>query len=368
MLLLSELWLTSCGGRVSRDDGDVRGTGGTSGGGGDIHAVGRGTAIGDTLLESGGTTPMGAGTGGMDTTDTTTGGAPPTESTPSRAIQRECPGGPLECQGESCCATINVPGGTFTQGGSPEEVAEPAHPSTVSEFALDKYEVTVGRFRQFVAAYASNTANAPVEGAGANPAIEGTGWQSEWNMSIHVGASSSDEKATWTDTPGTAAEESRAINYVDWYTAFAFCIWDGGRLPTESEWECAAAGGSENRIYPWGNTTPDCAHANFYSDFAPCQPYGSEGVVAVGSFPAGNGRWGHADLAGNVDEWVFDWDGAYPESACDNYANTTPSSGRGLRGGFYLASAANLRAARRLRGDPGSHLAFVGVRCARAVQ
>jgi len=54
----------------------------------------------------------------------------------------------------------------------------------VSSFALDKYEVTVGRFRKFVNAYVSNTASAPAVGAGVNPAIPGTGWQSGWNTSL----------------------------------------------------------------------------------------------------------------------------------------------------------------------------------------
>ena len=51
---------------------------------------------------------------------------------------------------------------------------------------------------------------------------------------------------TWLDTPGTPTEEDYPINCIDWYEAFAFCIWDGGYLPTEAEWGYAAAGGQQS--------------------------------------------------------------------------------------------------------------------------
>jgi sulfatase modifying factor 1 len=274
-----------------------------------------------------------------------------------------------------------VPGGTFPQGrsevpgasdyypGVPPEV--PEFSSTVSSFALDKYEVTVGRFRKFVNAYVSNLASAPADGAGANPNVPGSGWQSAWNTSLpaaqatfadptHLHCYSAYE--TWTDTAG--ANENKAINCVDWYEAFAFCIWDGGRLPTESEWEYTAAGGAENRLFPWGSATPDCTRVNFSG----C----SGTVVAVGSKPMGNGRWGHADLAGNVFEWALDWMDTYPTSASINYADISSSTrDRVIRGGDVTSWELQERAAYRLfyrPGEPGYSDVSVGLRCARIPQ
>jgi formylglycine-generating enzyme required for sulfatase activity len=272
---------------------------------------------------------------------------------------------------------MNVPGGTFTQGSADTTAlgAQPPHQSTVSSFALDKYEVTVGRFRKFVTAYVSNTATVPADGAGVNPAIAGTGWQTAWNTSLPADQATfaswlkcSTTYQTWTDAAGS--NENKAINCVDWYEAFAFCIWDGGRLATESEWEYAAAGGGGvdgNRLYPWGSAAPDCTYANFYNGYY-CSG-GSGSVVAVGSTLAGNGKWGHADLAGNVWEWAFDWFATYSASASNNYANATAGSGRVMRGGGFGGHAMDLRAAdRSWYDDPGVHGHLYGARCARTVQ
>lgn len=118
---------------------------------------------------------------------------------------------------------------------------------------------------------------------------------------------------TWTDTP--AGNEHRPMNCVSWYEAMAFCVWDGGYLPTEAEWNYAAAGGDQQRVYPWsspaGSLTPvDGSHASYW-DGTNCVGDGAAGcavtdLVAVGTKPLGDGRCGQSDLAGNVAEWVLD--------------------------------------------------------------
>ena len=69
--------------------------------------------------------------------------------------------------------------------------------------------------------------------------------------------------STWTPSPvsGSASQENLPINCVDWAEAYAFCIWDGGFLPSEAEWEYAAAGGSLQLDYPWGSAGPGTLNA-----------------------------------------------------------------------------------------------------------
>jgi formylglycine-generating enzyme len=95
----------------------------------------------------------------------------------------------------------------------------------------------------------------------------------------------------------------------------------------------------------------------------------------VGSKPAGNGRWGQADLAGNLYEWVLDYYATYA-SPCSDCAVLSPvsSSDRVIRGGSFDDSPGipgHLDTSTRMHVDPyvwSTTLTFmVGVRCARNV-
>ncbi len=294
---------------------------------------------------------------------------------------------------EDCCASLPVPGGAFYLGDDVSGdgmYATMAYPATVSSFHLDRLEVTVGRFRQFVAAGMGTQATAPANGDGIHPNLPASGWQTSWNASLLadttslVAALSGDcavetgEPAvdTWTDAP--AGNDNLPIDCVDWYEAFAFCIWDGGYLPTLAEEMYAASGGSEQRAYPWsvpfGSLALDATDAT-YSDGTSCiggtAPNCSLGaIVEVGTKPAGDGAFGQSDLAGNMSEMVLDWSlGAdlFP-SPCDNCAQLTdPGSGRHVSyEGAYDTPVASQRSADSMyKVAVTERWPNVGFRCAR---
>ena len=223
----------------------------------------------------------------------------------------------------NCCASSVVPGnaaGATLAGtsffrnydaASDGVYTSMASPATVSNFRLDNYEVTVGRFRQFVNAGYGTQARAPTAGAGAHPFLPTSGWDPSWNgflaqdaAQLQTAMKCDSAHQTWTDTPGS--NESLPINCISWFEAMAFCIWDGGYLPTEAEFNYAASGGGEHRAYPWspsatpGATTIDCSYANYTPQPAGCV----NGTNRVGSeSPKGDNRWGQSDLGGNVYEW-----------------------------------------------------------------
>jgi len=287
---------------------------------------------------------------------------------------------------EDCCSTATpIPGGTFFR--SYDLAADGMYPSmgypaTVSPFVLDRFEVTVGRFRKFVEAGRGTRANPPPASAGArflNGAAAQGGWNSAWDGSLAADSSAlvaavkcDASFQTWTDTPG--GTEEMPINCVTWYEAFAFCEWDGGFSPTEAEWNFAAAGGDEQRAYPWsnpaGSTTIDCSYANYRSDIptgAYCVNGTIGGVNTVGSTsPKGDGRWGQVGFAGNVWEWVLDHQNTY-ETPCTDCAQLASSASRVYRGGGFDAWGSLQRTNYRLGRVPSFRHPALGVRCARQV-
>jgi formylglycine-generating enzyme required for sulfatase activity len=261
---------------------------------------------------------------------------------------------------DDCCTSDHVAGGIFSL------LNDAGYPAAVDQFRLDRYEVTVGRFRAFVAGY---DLYKPQAGDGASPVLgPSSGWDPAFDASLPADSAAlrtslgcSQDYSTWTDTPGM--NESQPINCVSWYVAFAFCAWDGGRLPTATEWNYAAAGGDQQRTYPWGSQTPDPTFATFGCT-------GTQGacvIPPVGSTPMGAGKWLQQDLAGSMAEWTLDFYGDLPTNCADKCAYLVDAGlGRDLRGGDFNHDATELPTTYRVGFLPEQRQDFIGFRCARA--
>jgi formylglycine-generating enzyme required for sulfatase activity len=283
---------------------------------------------------------------------------------------------------DDCCQTTTIPGGSFLRDYDGQFNGDSSHPATVSPFVLDAYEVSVARFRRFTAATVAGWMPPAGSGkhlqlnGGAGLSVQGTdsyepGWDPAWNTHIPDATGGwqsyfgSCAQNSWTNSPGTTDVEP--INCVDWYVSYAFCIWDGGFLPSDAEWNFAASGGGDQRVYPWSlpptSDTISCSFATFLAGGMSC----GNGPTSPGSHsPKGDGRWGQADLAGNLAEWVLDTDSPGTGS-CDDCVvlSAAPGDSRAVRGGAF--DVADVRAA-----SPDSNIASdhthatdYGFRCAR---
>lgn len=332
--------------------------GATAPGGGDAAAGG-----GDAAADGGDAGAVGRDGGGADG-DVVSDGA--RADAPAGDAGSSCNGLPATCGGnKDCCASNVVTGGAFNRS------SDSAFPATVSTFKLDVYEVTVARFRAFVNDGQGTQASPPAPGAGAHPKIAASGWDAAWNGSLD--ATTAALKAdlacnpaypAWTDAPG--GNETRPMNCVSWFEAFAFCAWDGGRLATEAEWNYAAAGGDEQREYAWGSgidhtkASYDCSGRGFgncaFGDMSP-----------VGAFsPQGDGKWGHADLTGNVWEYTLDYlVEPYRLRTCTDCADLQVAPDRSFRGGSFANASFYEVTAARIGRSPVIRDYDVGIRCAR---
>jgi eukaryotic-like serine/threonine-protein kinase len=234
-----------------------------------------------------------------------------------------------------------IPAGPFQMGCSPDDEwcgddERPLHEVTLDSYLIDKYEVTNAHYARCV---------------DAGECTPPQGFSSARRNSYYASV----EYAAYP-----------VIN-VDWNQANSFCAWEGKRLPTEAEWEKAARGNEDTRIYPWGNDSPDCGRLNFYDDVNK-QDLCTGDTAAVGSLPAGASPYGVMDMTGNVWEWVNDWYAGsyYRDSPGANPTGPKTGEARVLRGGSWLDIARNSRLSDRNGGSlPGNENLNVGFRCVR---
>ncbi len=275
---------------------------------------------------------------------------------------------------QSCCSVAAVAGGTFLRdydgvldGGT--LYVDNTHMATLSPFTLDVYPVTIGRFRKFLAAYPGNLPQQ--DGLGKNPNNpDDPGWSMSWNAlmpptSAAVGTAISFNSLQWKAGEADGGYSDYPIASVTWYEAFAFCIWDGGRLPSSAEYNYAQSGGSEQRYFPWSNP-PSSTVVDSTLDV-----YNAGAMVPVGTTPLGNGKYGQADLSGNAFQWVLDTNSTTNSeipglpTTCNDCALFDAGPNRAFRGASYQAGETGLRSALNLSFKPDTRGFTVGFRCAR---
>ena len=270
------------------------------------------------------------------------------------ASQRSCPDA-----SEVGCGMEYVPGGTFAMG---EVMAYAATPLqlmiSLGAFLVDRDEVSVQRFRRFVLAGMPAVATGRVQYPSAELIIVAPPLLP---MPRTVG--DFDRAAcNWTSSPSD--RERFPINCITWFTAAAFCVWDGARLPTEAEWEFAARG-TDGRSYPWGTIFRDsgyCAIPGLVMDTC---------ALDDPRFMMGASPFGVRGLVGNVAEFVADSYEPYSDPGCwgmrarmDPLCRTS-SPDIVLRGSGAMSTMDGHRVASRSNTRPNATIASVGFRCAR---
>jgi formylglycine-generating enzyme required for sulfatase activity len=261
---------------------------------------------------------------------------------------------------ESLSSMAHFPRGTIVLGIDKGEIAKfqkifsvtvaqlfeesvPKHKVKVRSFFMDKYLVTNSQFKKFVDRH-------PDWQPGKVPARLDNG-----NYLKH-----------WVRDSFAADQANHPVVNVNWYAATAYCQAQGKRLPSEAEWEYAARGALESRLFPWGDEPASPKLANYSAGKL-------HTTSPVGSYPPN--VYGIYDMAGNVWEFLADQWGKYPASAGDTKPDENSSgcrtsflevrTRRVIRGGSFDGDPINLWVEYRDSHPPDGSQPFVGFRCAK---
>jgi formylglycine-generating enzyme required for sulfatase activity len=243
---------------------------------------------------------------------------------------------------------ISIPAGSFTMGHPAHPDASPLHQLDLPAFRIGKYPVTIAEFDEFMVARGYETEKFWTQ----------MGWR--WRESRRVTA-----PGFWNDPQFNGA--GQPVVGVSWYEAVAFCDWLSEkysrrfRLPTEAEWEKAARGADDVRVYPWGDRD-EINRAN-------TAELGLGRTTPVNAFPLGASPFGVFDMSGNVFEWTLsqwgknwqDREFAYPYRADDGREQVEGSAARVMRGGSWFNPSIEAQVwhrARYLAGSRGSNVGF----------
>ena len=240
---------------------------------------------------------------------------------------------------------VLIPAGKFEMGRNDTDsfFEQAVYTVRVDAFYIDTHAVTNLEYQQFL--------------------IENPSWQKDRiEDEFHDG----DYLLNWAGNNYPAEQANHPVTWVSWYSAMAYAMWVGKRLPTEAEWEYAARGGLTGKKYPWGDVLSG-AQANYDRNVGD--------TTVVGKYPA-NG-YGLYDMSGNVWEWCLDLhdDDFYftsprknprsgtnePEWIIDNFMEITAE--RVLRGGGWSAPLEAICVAHRFRLLPMNTTYDYGFRC-----
>ena len=236
---------------------------------------------------------------------------------------------------------VQIPGGTFRLGAGRDEPfvfdnEKWAHPVPLRPFAIARAPVTQAEFAAFVAddGYRRSELWGPAgwRWRQAGEVWHPIHWRSEGNGWLRR------DFDRW-----LPLEPHRPVIHVNWYEAEAYCRWAGRRLPTEAEWETAAAASGNDlsapkRRFPWGDEPPNPARAQLDGYRLGC--------CNVAALPAGDSHFGCRQMIGNVWEWTASDFLPYPGFVADPYRDySQPWFGthKVLRGGAWTTRSRLLR-------------------------